>query len=126
MKKMYFALLGGICVILAGAFGVRFGFDELHVAAAVLALFVAGDLLVIGGLRDRSSLGSWNVQWYHFVGAGATLLGVALGVFSVSEGLQSASLSASLFLGVTSSIIAILIGVDFARGGRLHDLHSVE
>ena len=126
MKRTYFAVLGAICVISAGIVGLRFGLGERHVAAAMLVLFAAGDLLVIGGLNDRSSFGPWDVQWFHFVGVGAALIGVALGVFTVSEGLQSASLSMSLFFGVTSSIIAVLIGIDFARGGRLHDLQSLE
>jgi peptidoglycan/LPS O-acetylase OafA/YrhL len=127
MRKGHFALLGfgllATVVAMFAAFGAS-GLGGLTLAA-VTALLFAADLLIIGGFATELSFDSLTVKWFHFIGAGVVLLGMANLVFGTERLLQSGVSAAVVTLAVAGLVI-VFVGIDFLRGGVHYDLSTIE
>ena len=128
MRRSYFALVG--LALLAATVGVMIavGVGEASgtVLVAVGALLLSADLLIIGGLTDQISVNSWVVRWYHMVGAGVVLLGLANVVFGAGWVIESGEPSVGVLAFTTAGLVIAFIGVDFFRGGIHYDVSRFE
>lgn len=127
MRKGHFALLGigllATVVALFAAFGAS-GLDGLTLAA-VTALLFAADLLIVGGFATELSFDSWTVKWFHLVGAGVVLVGMANLVFGTERVLRS-GVSAGVVALAVAGLVVVFVGLDFLRGGVHYDLSAIE
>ncbi|MEF8831729.1 MAG: hypothetical protein V5A23_09380 [Halobacteriales archaeon] len=110
-------------MVLFAAFGTT-GVGGLTLVAIVALLFAA-DLLIVGGLSTDVSFDSWTVQWFHLLGAGVVLVGLANLVFGTERILQS-GVSPGVAALAVAGLVVVFVGVDFARGGVHYDLSRFE
>lgn len=119
----------GLAVLLAVVLSLfAFGGDGLDRSALLMigVLSLAAVLLVVGGLVETVPFGSVTVQWYHSVGAGIVLVGLANLVFGAQRAVESGGLSAEVVVSAAGGLLIVFIGVDFLRGGVHHDLSKLE
>lgn len=121
VNRIYFAVMGAL--IGAGGLALAIVGDDGVVSAT--AIFIAGLLFVVGGLRERVRIGSMRLEWYRLIGGGIVLVGLGNVAFGLRGAIGSGVLSFEALVGALNLCLLLFVGIDFFRGGVHHDLSAI-